>query len=171
MLNLFQKLFCKNKIIKIKEKCGITGRIKLITQDIITGEIEESDWIHNFITDIGRTAIARRLGNIALKTNEGMITYAGVGIGADAPSVLSTKLSSEFIRKNVSDANIIDAYTIELRLYLSLSEGNAGLTNFGLFGEDASAVTDSGTLFEIVAINKVKTNAKTLLIVIQLTII
>ena len=154
----------------IIEKVSIKGKIKLITKDIFSGKIKESDWIDNYITNVGRTAIARRLGNLAVKSNEGMITYGAVGTGTVAPSTSSTKLSSEFFRKTVSDTNMVGNYTIELRLFLSQSEGNAVLTNFGLFGEDATASADSGTLFEIVAINKTKTADKTLTIVVQLTV-
>lgn len=153
---------------KIKDNFSITGRVKTIKK-YTDGRIVESDWIENTITDVGKVAIARRVGSIGLLANEGKVTYGAVGTGATTPSASATTLSTEFFRKVVSDQNII-GNIIEIRLYMDTTEGNANLTNFGLFGEDAGAGADSGTLFEIVAISEAKNNTFSLTIVAQITV-
>jgi hypothetical protein len=54
-------------------------------------------------------------------------------------------------------------------MYMTTTEGNIAITEYGVFGEEASASADSGTLFERVIISKTKTSAKTLTIESRIT--
>lgn len=139
------------------------GSVRLILEDVVTGKIEVTLWKHNLITTAGKIAILRRLANKATKTNEGMVTYGAVGTGSTQPAITDTTLVTELARKSVTYGTITGT-KLSLRCFFNTSEGNGALTEFGWFGEDASAVGGTGTLFNRILISKTKTSAKTLTI-------
>jgi len=150
------------------KKKKITGEVTLIMTDVNTGEIEVTKY-KNIIPLVGRVAITRLLLSEGLKENEGKITYGAVGTGNTSAASGDTTLETELFRKTIASTKRV-SNTIYIRTFLTTSEGNGELKEFGLFGEDASATTDSGTLFERVIIDKTKTTAKTLLIESVITI-
>lgn len=155
----------------VKTKTGffIAGKVRTILVDVLTGKREVSDWIENLIPTVGRVAIGRRLINDASVSNEGIITFGAVGTGTTDPNVADTKLVTEIARKSISTV----AFTlnvITVRTFFTTAEANGTLTEYGLFGEDASGSVDTGTLFERVLISRTKTSAKTLTIESVITI-
>lgn len=147
----------------------ISGKVRFIFTDVKTGKKEVSKWHKNIIPTVGRTAIGRRLGNIAEKSNEGMVTYGAVGTGTNAPQNSDTQLQTEIFRKLIASASYL-VNVITIRTFLTTAEGNGVLKEFGLFGEDASGTPNSGTLFQRVNISKTKTSSKTLTIESVITI-
>jgi hypothetical protein len=81
-----------HNIIKTRNKLFLSGRIKATLRDIKTGKIKQIVEVHNIIPTVGLTAIARRLGNIGSKSNEGMITYGAVGSGSNTPASSDTTI-------------------------------------------------------------------------------
>jgi len=148
-----------------KELLFLKGRMKLILQNIKTGEIEISEWYNNLITTAGKVAILRRLKNAGTKANEGMITYLAVGTGTTAPAIGDTTLEAEVERVAISGATSISGTTLELRGFFNSSEANATLREAAWTGEDATGDADTGTMFNRVAINRTKTTLLTLTIV------
>jgi len=146
----------------------ITGKVIMTMRDVNTGEVEVVEY-KNLIPTVGREAIARRLINEGLKSNESIITYGAVGTDTTAPALSDTTLGNEIFRKQIASTERVNN-TIYIRTFLTTIEGNGDLREFGLFGEDATGTTDSGTLFEKVSINRTKTSSKTLLIESILTI-
>lgn len=142
----------------------IEGRIKLILYDVVTKEIEETPWIKNLITTAMKTAISNQLRGQGNAPNPGVITYGAVGTDDTAPDIADVALGTEIERVTVSYTEIAGT-TVTIRCFFNTSEGNGTLKEFGWFGEDATGAADSGTLFNHVAINKVKTNTKTLTVV------
>jgi len=151
------------------ESIRIKGRIKLIMKDVITGEIDDSGWIQNLITTAGKAALLRRMGNRGVLSNEGMVTYGAVGNGASVvPAIGDTILSSELARKVLSYSTVV-GLVLTLRVYYNTSEANGTLTEFGWFGEAATASANTGTLFNHCNISKTKTPSKTLTVVQEFT--
>lgn len=152
-----------------KETFEIKGRIKLILKDVFTGEIDDSGWIDNLITTAGKAALLRRMRNSGSLSNEGIITYGAVGTGASVvPAIGDTALGTELDR-NLLSYSSISGLTLTLRVFFNTSEANGTLTEFGWFGEAASATPGSGTLFNHCNITKTKTASKTLTIVQEFT--
>lgn len=147
----------------------ISGKVRFILTDVKTGKTEISRWYKNLMPTAGRQAVGRRLGNIALKANEGMVTYGAVGTGTTAPNAADVKLETEICRKLVASADY-SANVVNIRTFFATSEAVGDLKEFGLFGEEASAVVDTGTLFQHVAIDRTKTDTKTLTIESEITI-
>jgi hypothetical protein len=169
--------------IEIKEKSFLSGRIRLIECDALKyphyEDVERainnndaliSPWIENLIPTVGKVAIIRRLVNATTKTNEGIITYGAVGTGTTTPGVSDVKLGTEYFRKILATSAYV-SNKATYRLYLTTSEGNTTLKEYGLFGEDATGTPDSGTLFEHVAINRIKTSGITLTIESSINIV
>lgn len=156
----------------LRKKIGLTisGKVRFILMDVKTGEIEVSKWYKNLMPLAGRQGVARRLGNIALKANEGMITYGAVGTGTTPPAAGDTKLETEICRKPIASADY-SANVVTIRTFFATSEAVGNLKEFGLSGEEASATPDSGTLFQRVAIDRTKTNTKTLTVEAVLSIL
>jgi len=148
-----------------KELIKIPGRMKLILEDIHTGELDVSEWYNNLITTVWKVANLRRWKNSASKANEGMVTYLAVGTGTTAPAIGDTTLETEVARVTISLASSISGTTLELRGFFNTSQANAVLREAAWFGEDAGAGADSGTMVNHVAINRTKTVTKTLTIV------
>ena len=154
-------------IIISKEKLNLfEGRIRFIGRNIYTGKIDDTGWIKNLITSAGKVAILRRLKNAGTKSNEGIITYGVVGTGTTAPAITDIKLVTELYRKSLSSGSITGT-TLELHLFLTTTQGNGSIEEFGWVGEDASGSADTGTLFNRVLISYTKTTAKTLTIIQQ----
>ena len=153
---------------KPESKLKITGKVKMTMTDVNTGEVDVAEY-KNVIPTVGRIAIARRLINEGAKINESIITYGAVGTDSTSAVVSDTKLGAELFRKTVASTSRADN-VIHIRTFFTTTEANGELKEFGLFGEDATATTDSGTLFERVNINRTKTSSKTLLIESIITI-
>lgn len=160
----------------------LIGKVRLIECDAIrypshrdvvnairNKEANISAWIKNVVPLVGQVAIVRRLANTNLKANEGVITYGAIGPGTNTPSVSDTSLQTESFRKTIATAEYL-SNVLTVQLFLSTSEGNMTIREYGLFGEDASSTASSGTLFERVSMNKTKTSAKTLTIETSITV-
>jgi len=79
-----------------------------------------------------------------------------------------TALVAELDRKQVS----VRDYTSKVSsftTYFNTSEANDTLLEIGLFGDDASSITDSGTMFARLVINKTKTSSETLTVIWEIT--
>jgi len=167
----------------MKDKSLIIGMVRLIECDgkkypnfedvdtaIKNGDAKISHWYKNIIPLTGHTALARRLCNIASKSNEGIITYGAVGTGDTTPTENDIKLVTDIKRKLVAQRYNTDNVAT-IRTFFATTDANGTLKEYGLFGEDATTTTDSGTLFERVIIDKVKTTAITLTIETEITIL
>ena len=124
-----------------------SGRVRAILKDVKTGKITQYiHWNKNLITLVGLTALARGAGNIGLVANEGEITYGAVGNGSGMITNASISLENEIERKAIATASVTDQ-TLTIETYFTSAEANDTITKFALFGEDASAAADSGTMF------------------------
>jgi hypothetical protein len=145
-------------IIKLRNRIQITGHYKLTFQNIHTGRIRISEY-DNAITDVCLAMLAKRLGGAG---NDCNITYIAVGTGAyPATPKTSTTLTTELARKTVTAASYSGAQTL-ITGFFGASEGNGTLTEIGLFGEDASASADSGTMINHASITETKSSSETL---------
>ena len=154
----------------ILENCILIGRVKCILKDVNTGEKEIKEY-DNLIVNVGKVAIARRLAGIGLLANESQVTYGATGTDNTAPTVNDTTLGTELARKLVASTSY-NAGTRQctIRTFFTTAESNGALKEFGLFGEDAGAGADSGTLFEHANIDITKDNTKTLTVEVIFTI-
>ena len=152
----------------IEEKVTIRGRVTLTLTDVKTGkkDIQVRD---NLVVTLAKSAIAAKLSGDASIANRSEITFGAIGSGTATPTLGDTTLGTETFRKILA-TRTFSGNQATLRLFLSTSEGNGTIEEFGLFGEDASVAADSGTLFNRVLVNRVKTSSNTLTIEVVLTI-
>lgn len=143
---------------EIKIKINVIG----IFRDAKTGRITRQFKAHNLAVNTGLYSIASRLAGTDVPANKkGTITYCAVGTDNTAANPSDTTLGTEIFRKQVS----VRSSTLgvaRFRTFFNTSEANDTLLEAGLFGDDASATADSGTLFCRLIINKTKTSAETL---------
>ena len=155
-----------NKI--IENPYSISTKIICTLEDIYTGKkiIKE---FHNVICTVGKVGIARRLAGIGLLANEGQITWGATGTNTNAPAAGDTTLGTELARKLVASSSYTNN-TCEIRTFFTATESVGSLKEFGLFGEAASAIVDTGTLFNHAVINVTKSNTQTLTVSVVFTI-
>ena len=153
---------------KLRDKVFITGRITLTLTDVKTGK-KDVQVRNNLVVTLAKSAIAAKLSGDASIANRSEITFGAIGSGTATPTLGDTTLATETFRKILA-TRTFSGNQATLRLFLSTSEGNGTIEEFGLFGEDASIAVDSGTLFNRVLVNRVKTSANTLSIEVVLTI-
>lgn len=154
------RVVIKNKIYQ-PEILKIRYNVRGVLRDFKTGEITGIFEGKNLVVDSGLESIASRLSGVSNPANKGTITYCAVGTGTDAPAAADTTLQTETFRKQVSVRDYEDNVA-RFRTYFNTSEANATLREVGLFGDGASATTDSGTLFCRLSINKEKTDSESL---------
>lgn len=136
----------------------MTGNVKIVIRDALTGKIKSTQEVHNVVVTTGKNSIADALrGNTAV----GEITYCALGTGTAAATEADTELGTEIFRKLISVRSATDNVAT-FETFYTTSEGNGTLKEAGLFGDDASGTADSGTLFCRVQINRTKTSADTL---------
>jgi len=132
----------------MKQIISITGRVRGILRSVHTGKIILiTPWNHNIVPTEGLVAIANRLGDIGAKANEGIVTYGAVGTGSSTPLISDTQMFSEFFRKLIASASTTNSVS-QIQTFLAAGEGNDTLSQFALFGEDASGSADTGTMFQ-----------------------
>ena len=156
----------------VKQTLKITGRVRGILRSATTNKILLiTPWNHNIVPTEGLVAIANRLGDIGAKANEGIVTYGAVGTGSSTPLISDTQMLTEFFRKLIASASTTNSVS-KIQTFLAAGEGNDTLSQFALFGEDAGAGANSGTLFQYAnfAGAITKTSNETLTIESELTI-
>jgi len=150
------------------------GRIRCTCRNVVTGAVRVREY-DNLITTAGKAAIARRLiGDATYDPSTGKVTYGAVGTGTTAPAASDIKLGTETFRKVLAYTTRTADNVALLRTFINTTEGGSGgnihLYEFGLFGEAATGVADSGTLFNHAAIDEDKTSSETLTIECVITI-
>lgn len=144
---------------EIAENIKLTGQVKLTFTNVKTGKKRVYEY-KNLVTTLAKESIADGLrGNTT--SNKGIITYCALGTGTTAPALGDTQLETELVRKQISARSATNNQAL-FETFFNTSEGNGTLKEAGLFGDDASETTDSGTLFCRVAINRTKTSSDTL---------
>jgi hypothetical protein len=146
-----------------KYKGTMKGEFHIVCRDARTGLILEERHGHNIIVNTASILIARLLKDN--REPDGGITYLAVGTGAPGwnlqnppqPTASQTKLYSEIARKAFSteDVNFIDPETgdpttiptgvVDFTMTFAETEAVGPWVEMGLFGGDASELTDSGT--------------------------
>lgn len=159
------------KNVNLNETIKMTGQLRMILRDAKTGQIKSEDVYKNMVVTLAKNSIADHMRGTTAN-NKGIVTYIAVGVGGVAPTLTDTKLQSELFRKLLSVREIsASADNIaEFTVFFTTSEANGSLTEAGLFGDAASATTDSGTLYCRTLINRVKTVSDTLTMVWSVTI-
>lgn len=154
---------------KINDQLPVpTGKIQIIIRDAKTGKIKSEDYINNMFVTAGKNSLAS--GMIGTTTNnKGIITYCAMGTGSTAPALTDTALETELGRKQVSVRSVADNIAT-YQIFFTTSEVNGTLLEAGLFGDDASATANSGTLFARAAINRTKSSADTMTVSWSITI-
>lgn len=157
---------------EIKEnKIKMAGQVRVILNDATTGNItKDTGWVDNVIPTIARVQLAKLLVAKNTKANAGKITYCAVGTGTTLPSVADTTLETEIDRISISTASNNDGTEAQIRAFFSQVRGNGALKELGLFGEEATASSGTGTLFQRIAFDVEKTSGETMTILSKIPI-
>ena len=157
-----------NNEVILSESVVPVGKLLIEIRDAKTGKLKSSDLVDNMFVTTGKNAIASRLIGTT-SNNKGIITYCALGTSSVAPALTDTILAAELARKLVS-VRSVSGKVATFQTFFTTSEGNGTLAEAGLFGDDASATADTGTLFCRTNINRTKTASDTLTLTWTVTI-
>ena len=149
-----------NGIYRQSEIIVPTGKVHIEIRDAKTGKLKFEDLVNNMFVTAGKNSIADALRGTS-ESNKGIITYCALGTGTNAPALVDTDLQTELVRKLVS-VRSVSGNVATFQTFFTTSEGNGTLREAGLFGDDATATANSGTLFCRASINRTKTSSDTL---------
>ena len=123
------------------------------------GKIISENQYTNLFIDAGKLSILSRMTG----EDKGEITYLALGDGDTTPAGDDTILESELYRKIITDrsASVLTFYS---STFIPSTEGNNSYKEMGLFGDDASAASDSGTMFTHLLVDETKSSGQSLTI-------
>lgn len=155
-----------NIYIQIPEIVKPVGCVALYLNDAKTGKLKAFDYFKNMFVTSGKVSLAKLMRGITAN-NQGQITYCAVGTSSVAPVLSDTQLGNEIARKLIStrDENAGAANANDYTTFFNTSEANGTLEEFALFGDDASATLESGTMFCKTLRHRDKTTNDTLTVV------
>lgn len=145
---------------KLSENITPTGQVTVTLFDAKTGRVKAVDHYKNMVVTTGKNSIADGLKGTETN-NKGIITYCAMGTGGTAPTEANTSLQTELGRKLIS-VRSVSGNVATFETFFTTSEVNGTLLEAGLFGDDASATANSGTLFCRVIISRTKSSNDTL---------
>jgi hypothetical protein len=175
--------------LKYEEKTnGLKGEYRIVLREASTGRIIEERVGHNIIVNTASILIARLLKDNADPTAG--ISYLAVGTGGvgwnlqnpPQPTNTQTKLNNEIARKafTTDDVSFIDpdsgepvlipTNVVDYTITFAETEAVGPLVEMGLFGGDATDLTDSGTEVNYRTMPVInKSNSMTLTITFRIT--
>jgi len=175
--------------LKYEEKTnGLKGEYKIVLREASTGRIIEERVGHNIIVNTASILIARLLKDNADPTAG--ISYLAVGTGGvgwnlqnpPQPTNTQIKLNNEIARKafttddvsfidpDTGDPTLIPTNVVDYTITFAETEAVGPLVEMGLFGGDATDLTDSGTEVNYRTMPVInKSNSMTLTITFRIT--
>jgi len=121
----------------------------------------------NLFCNLGKFSILDRMTG---ESDKGVITYLALGSDTTAPVASDIKLGTETFRKILSQRTRT-GLILYSSTFLTSSEANTTFREMGLYGDLASAVADSGTLYTHLAINETKVLGETITVDYNLEIL
>ena len=127
-----------------KEVFELKTNVTITVHDVVTGKIIETIKKHNLVTTAGKNLVRDLLGIASGITG---LNYIAMGTDNTAVAITDTVLGAEVFRDTYTD-KIYTSGNLNIKYYLDSSSANGNtLVEAGLFGDDATASADSGTLF------------------------
>lgn len=132
----------------LKDRFGITGKVRVIVTDSKTGEVKRvGEWSNNLVmntTGRGIQMLMERLSGSTTYT--GIINYGGIGTSATAPATSDTQLTAETARTTTATATI-SANVLTCKFFFADANlANGTYREFGTF-VDGTSSANSGRLF------------------------
>ena len=123
------------------------------------GKIVSIKEYNNLFCNVGRQSILDRM----IGLDKGQITYLALGSNTVAPAITDVQLGTETFRKLIT-TRTRNVLVFESSTYIAIAEAVGTHKEIGLFGDDTSATTNSGTLFTHLSIDETKTNTESITI-------
>lgn len=144
--------FTKRRVIKILIPLERLGFYNFVNK---MSPIISQNKYHNVVCTIGKDTIVNRWCGVITKT--GILTYLALGTNIGTPVAADVKLGTEVYRKLLT-TRTKDGTVAKTSTYIPTNEGNYTYKEVGLFGDSATGIVDSGTLYTHAAISEEKTS-------------
>lgn len=151
---------------KISENLsGIEGHVICELFDLQGNLIEKKEY-DNLVVNVAKNGFAAILNDESGFT--GIINYGAIGTSTASPALTDTTLTAEIARA-VVESNSRANNVATITFYFDPTTGNGTLKEFGAF-IDGTASANTGTLFDRVNIDVVKTSLNSLRITLIITV-
>ena len=165
---IFAKLH-KNMNKKIKETINFPKfkpkSINFTYRDENGKVVKKNVYKMNVFTDVAIISLLERMAG----QSKGAITFLALGDDDTAATTSDTALVNEVYRHAVSNATVV-ADVLTISTFIPSTEGNDTYLEMALYGDDATAAADSGTMFTRLIINETKTYGQSLTIDYEITV-
>ena len=155
------------KKLNVNSEMKVKGHFKAILKDL-SGNIIQIKEVDNLVVNTSKNGFAKLLAGEAGFTGE--INYLALGTGANTPSSADTTLQTEIGRTTIVGGTLSRTNNVvTMEFYFSPTEANGSIKEIGAF-IDATATTDSGSLFDRALLDITKTVTNSLTIVFTATV-
>ena len=126
--------------------------------------------IHKYTNLFCLTGKHSILDSMIGESDKGVVTYLALGSDTTAPVATDIKLGTETFRKAITQRTRTGLIFYSSSFLIS-TEANGTFREMGLYGDDASGSSDSGTLYTHLAINETKVLGETITVDYNLEIL
>lgn len=131
----------------VNEKGTITGKVRVISRDVKTGEEIVGEWSKNIIlfsANHGKDLVLRRLaGDNTYSLN---LTYLDIGTSSTTPAITDTQLGAAVARAALSSYSISSNVLSVLYFFADANLANGTYNEAGTFVDGTSSV-NTGQMF------------------------
>lgn len=121
--------------------------------------ISQNEYVINVFCNSGRTSLLERMAG----ETKGELTYLALGDDTTIPVTTDVALGNELFRKAIASSSA-SGLTLSTSTFITSTEGNHTYKEMGLYGDDAGAGADSGTLFTHLTIDETKASGQSVTI-------
>ena len=149
-----------------KDQFGFKGKIKTELFDLSGNPLETKEY-NNLCVNASKVGFAKLLNSESGFT--GKINYGAVGTNGATPAAGDTQLGTELARA-VIETQSRAGQVVTITFYFGPTVGNGTLLEFGAF-IDGTAAANSGTLWDLLNMNVVKTSLNSLRITLTASVV
>ena len=131
----------------LKEKiAGATGKLRIVVQDEVTGEIKHDIETTNLVVDTGLNYIASRM----VGTSKAVMSHMAVGSGNTAAAAGNTNVESILGSRKALTSSTATLNAVEYQATFAAGEGTGAVKEAGIFNASTSGDMLCRTVFDVI---------------------
>jgi hypothetical protein len=131
----------------LKEKiAGATGKLRIVVQDEVTGEIKHDIETTNLVVDTGLNYIASRM----VGTSKAVMSHMAVGSDNTAAAEGNTNVGSILGSRKALSSQTATLNAVEYQATFAAGEGTGAVVEAGIFNASTSGDMLCRTVFDVI---------------------
>lgn len=132
----------------IKEKMGVTGRVRIVLKDESTGKVKHDSWGPNLVVTVGKNHIADQMSD----QGEAAMSHMAIGTGTTPAAAGDTALETELDRNaldSTTQGSGGDANKVTYVATWPAGDGTGAITEAGIFNAAAAGTMLCRRVFDV----------------------